>query len=241
VTDDAVAAPGASIAKGRSAEIFEYGEGKVLRRLQGGRAVAAHEPVVMRAVRAAGYPVPEVFHVHGGDMVMERVAGIDMVKDIERRPWRARRYGALLADLHARLAAIPVDPAVLSGDDVSVAYGAPEVYVHGDLHPMNVMLTNRGPVVIDWEGSRIGPRDADAAITWMLLEVGELDDVPWWLRPIVGLVRSQLRRAFLAGVPRPSAATISAVCEFRLSRDPHMRPVEQERIREFRALHGAVE
>jgi aminoglycoside phosphotransferase (APT) family kinase protein len=234
----ATPAPGSLIAKGRSAEIFEYGEGKVLRRLRDGRTVPAHEPVVMRAVRAAGYPVPEVFDVDGGDMVMERVAGVDMVKDIERRPWRARRYGALLADLHTRLAAIPIDPAMLSGDEVTVAYGAPEVYVHGDLHPMNVILTDHGPVVIDWEGARIGPRDADAAITWMLLAIGELDDVPWFLRPIVGLVRAQLLRAFLAGVPRPSAATIRAACEFRLTRDRNMRPVEQDRIKQFMAEHA---
>jgi aminoglycoside phosphotransferase (APT) family kinase protein len=233
-----MAAPGALIAKGRSAEIFEYGDERVLRRLRDGRAVPAHEPVVMRAVRAAGYPVPEVFDVDGGDMVMERVAGVDMVKDIERRPWRARRYGALLADLHARLAAIPVDHAVLASDEVPVAYGAPEVYVHGDLHPMNVILTDRGPVVIDWEGARIGPRDADAAITWMLLAIGELDDVPWFLRPIVGLVRAQLVSSFLAGVPKPSAATIRAACEFRLTRDRNMRPVEQERIKQFMAEHG---
>jgi aminoglycoside phosphotransferase (APT) family kinase protein len=238
VTDDAVAAPGALIAKGRSAEIFEHGEGRVLRRLRDGRAVPAFEPVVMRAVRAAGYPVPEVFEVSGGDMVMERVAGVDMVKDIERRPWRARRYGAMLADLHVRLAAIPVGPDVLAGGDVPVAYGTPEVYVHGDLHPMNVILTGHGPVVIDWEGSRVGPRDADSAITWMLLEIGELDDVPWFLRPIVGLVRSQLLRRFLAGVPKPSAATVRAACEFRLTRDRNMRPVEQERIRVFMGEHG---
>ena len=234
----ATPAPGSLIAKGRSAEIFEYGDGKVLRRLRDGRTVPAHEPVVMRAVRAAGYPVPEVFDVDGGDMVMERVAGVDMVKDIERRPWRARRYGALLADLHTRLAAIPVDPAALSGDEVPVAYGALEVYVHGDLHPMNVILTDGRPVVIDWEGARIGPRDADAAITWLLLEIGELDDVPWFLRPIVGLVRSQLLGRFLAGVPKPSAETIRAVCEFRLTRDRNMRPVEQERIKQFMAEHG---
>jgi aminoglycoside phosphotransferase (APT) family kinase protein len=226
------------IAKGRSAEIFEHGAGKVLRRLRDERTVPAHEPLVMRAVRAAGYPVPEVFEVAGGDMVMERVAGVDMVKDIERRPWRARRYGAMLADLHRRLREIPVDPSVVAGDRVPAAYGAPEVYVHGDLHPMNVMLTDHGPIVIDWEGSRIGPCDADVAITWMLLEIGELDDVPWFLRPIVGLVRAQLLRAFLAGVSKPSAATIRSACEFRLNRDRNMRPVEMERIRQFMAEHG---
>ena len=72
----------------------------------------------------------------------------------------------------------------------------------------------------------------------MLLEIGELDDVPWFLRPIVGLVRAQLLRAFLAGVPKPSAATIRSACEFRLNRDRHMRPVEMERIRQFMADHG---
>jgi len=226
------------IAKGRSADIFECGEGKVLRRLRGERTVAAEEPIVMQAVRAAGYPVPEVYEVAGGDMVMERIAGVDMVKDIERRPWRARRYGVMLADLHRRLSDIPVDASVIEGDRVPAAYGTPEVYVHGDLHPMNVILTEAGPVVIDWEGARIGPRDADAAITWMLLEIAEVDDVPRWLRPIVGLVRAQLLRAFLAGVPKPSAATVRAACEFRLNRDRNMRPIEMERIRQFMADHG---
>ena len=226
--------PGALIAKGRSADVFEYGDSTVLRRLRDGRRVAEAEPAVMRAVRAAGYPVPEVFEVDGPDMVMERVAGVDMVKGIERRPWRGRRYGRILADLHRRLSEIPWD----GGRHVPGAYGAPEVYVHGDLHPMNVILTDQGPVVIDWEGARVGPRDADVAITWMLMEIGEVDDVPWYLRPIVGLVRAQLLNAFLAGVPTPSAATIRAVCEHRLTRDRNMRPAEQERIRRFMAEHG---
>jgi aminoglycoside phosphotransferase (APT) family kinase protein len=225
--------PGALIAQGRSAEIFEYGDGKVLRRLRDGRSVPEHEPIVMRAVRAAGYPVPEVFEVDGGDMVIERVAGVDMVKDIERRPWRARRYGAMLADLHRRLSDIPIDV-----DEVPAEYGAPEVYVHGDLHPMNVILTDKGPVVIDWEGARVGPRDADVAITWMLMEIGEVDDVPWHLKPIVNLVRAQLLAAFLRGVPKPSKETVRAAGDYRLNRDRNMRPTEQERIKQFIVQHG---
>ena len=179
-----------------------------------------------------------MFEVDGGDMVIERVAGIDMVKDIERHPWRARRHGAMLADLHSRLASIPVDPAVLTSGDVPVAYGTPDAYVHGDLHPMNVILTEHGPVVIDWEGARIGPRDGDVAMTWLLLEIAELDSVPWYLRPIVGFVRDRLVQRFRAGVPAPSAATIRAVCDYRLTRDRNMRPAEQERIKRFMAEHG---
>jgi aminoglycoside phosphotransferase (APT) family kinase protein len=191
----------------------------------------------MRAVRAAGYPAPEVFSVDGPDMVMERVVGVDMLEDLERHPWRARRFGAMLADLHVRLTAIPADPAIVESGEVTVAYGAPEVYVHGDLHPANVILTVEGPVVIDWERARIGPADAEVASTWLLIEVGEPDDVPLPLRLIVGLIRRQLLRSFLAGVPRPSRETVRAMCDSRSS-DPNMRPDELDRIRAFSTRHG---
>jgi aminoglycoside phosphotransferase (APT) family kinase protein len=228
--------PGALIARGRSADIYEYGDGKVLRRRKQA-AIPAHEPIVMRAVRTAGYPAPEVFAVDGGDMILERIEGVNLLKDLERRPWRARRFGSLLADLHMRLAAIVPDPSLVADRHVPSAYGSPEVFVHGDLHPMNVILTAQGPVVIDWEGARLGPRDADVAATWLLLAEGEPDDVPLLLRPLVGLIRSQLLRAFLAGVPRPTPATVRAVCDSRMS-DPNMKPVELERIKQFRERYG---
>lgn len=238
MTPTAGSEPGPLLASGRSADIYEYGPGKVLRRRRGHRGpIPAHEPLVMRAVRACGYPAPEIFAVDGHDMVLERIVGVDMVKDLERHPWRAGRFGAILAHLHVRLGAVAVDPEVVAGGEVPVAYGSPEVFVHGDLHPANVILTDRGPVVIDWEGARLGPRDAEVASTWLLLEIAELDDVPILLRPLVGLIRSRLVRRFLEGVSPPSAATVRAVCESRLS-DPNMRPGEQERIRRFKARHG---
>jgi len=237
VTDAVAPEPGPLIAAGRSADIYEYGEGKVLRRRRRPGPIPAHEPIVMRAVRAAGFPAPKVFAVDGSEIVMERVVGIDMVKDLEKHPWRARRFGVMIAELHVQLAAIDADPEIVAGGQVDIAYGDAEVYVHGDLHPANVILTDRGPVVIDWERARIGPRDAEVASTWLLLEIGELDAVPALLRPIIGLIRSQLLKRFLAGVPRPSPQTIRAMCDSRLG-DPNMRPVELERIRAFRAEHG---
>jgi aminoglycoside phosphotransferase (APT) family kinase protein len=120
---------------------------------------------------------------------------------------------------------------------VPTGFGTPEVFVHGDLHPMNVILTNRGPVVIDWEGAKLGPRDADVAITWLLIEIGEPGEVPGLVRPVVGLIRSQLLRAFLARVSPPTTATVRAVCDSRIT-DHNMKPVELERIAQFRERHG---
>jgi aminoglycoside phosphotransferase (APT) family kinase protein len=236
VTGEVPAEPGPLIANGRSADIYAYGDGRVLRRRRRG-PIPRHEPAVMRAVRSAGYPAPEVFAVDGSDMVLERVVGTDMLKDLERHPWRARRFGAMLADLHVQLASIPADPKLVAAGEVEVGYGEPEVYVHSDLHPGNVILTRDGPVVIDWEGARAGPRDAEVASTWLVLRVGEPDDLPRLLRPIVGLIRSQLLRSFLAGVPSPSRETVRAICDSRLT-DHNMRPTELDRIRAFRAEHG---
>lgn len=101
-----------------------------------------------------------------------------------------------------------------------------------------MLLTAHGPVVVDWEGAGVGAADADAATTWLLLASAEPDDVPKAIRPIVGLIRRTLLRAFLDGVPRPRGETIVAVCDLRL-KDKNMKPAELERIRAFRLEHAA--
>jgi aminoglycoside phosphotransferase (APT) family kinase protein len=46
---------------------------------------------------------------------------------------------------------------------------AGETIVHLDLHPENVILTERGPMVIDWRNARDGPADLDTALTALIL------------------------------------------------------------------------
>ena len=69
-------------------------------------------------------------------------------------------------DLHDRLHALP---ARLSTDPA-------DRILHLDLHPLNVMLTSRGPVVIDWRNATEGPADFDVAMTALIfaeVAVGE--------------------------------------------------------------------
>ena len=65
------------LAAGRDADVFGLSGGRVLRRLRHG-VVAEHEVDVMRHVAAAGYPVPRVHDVDGGDIVMDRLDGPTM-------------------------------------------------------------------------------------------------------------------------------------------------------------------
>ena len=44
--------------------------------------------------------------------------------------------------------------------------------IHLDLHPLNVMITGKGPVVIDWPNAARGDGNTDVALTWVLLAAG---------------------------------------------------------------------
>jgi aminoglycoside phosphotransferase (APT) family kinase protein len=50
-----------------------------------------------------------------------------------------------------------------------------ERVLHLDLHPANVVLTPRGPVLIDWTNATDGPPDLDVALTAVILAQAAAD------------------------------------------------------------------
>ncbi|MFE5309558.1 phosphotransferase [Isoptericola sp. NPDC056605] len=80
--------------------------------------------------------------VDGPGMLLERLAGPTLADELLAGRRDAGEAGALLASLHARLHALPWPDGPL---------------LHLDLHPSNVVLAARGPVVIDWTDARTGP------------------------------------------------------------------------------------
>ena len=123
----------------------------------------------MEYARANGYPVPAVEEISddGTDLVMERLTGPSMVVAISRRPWTLLHHASVLADLHRRLHDIPA-PHWLP----PAPCGEGDRLLHLDLHPLNVMLAARGPVVIDWPNAARGEGPIDVALTWVLLASG---------------------------------------------------------------------
>lgn len=98
---------GPLLAAGRTAEVFAWGDGEVLKLLRPGfpPELADLEARLVAAVRATGFAVPAVravVEVNGRrGVVFDRVDGPSMWQEILRRPWTARRWARGLAELHA--------------------------------------------------------------------------------------------------------------------------------------------
>lgn len=220
---------GALLASGRDSEIFEYGPGLVLRRSRSRRSLAK-EAATMRYVTERGYPAPRVeeLSADGSELVMERIEGRTMLQQLQHRPWTYRRQAATLASLHRRLHELPAPDWVpaLSADGACL--------VHLDLHPLNVILAPRGPVVIDWTNAARGSAATDVALTWVLMAAAEIPGPRWWTA-LDGIMRASFVRAFLRHFDRASVrAALPAVVEWK-SRDRNIRPTEVAAMR--RLLH----
>ena len=213
------------LASGRDADIFDYGPGLVLRRTRTGRSLET-EARVMEYARAQGFPVPAVEELDddGTSMVMERIEGMDMVTVLAKQPWTVSRQGRLLGELHRRLHRIAA-PQWLSPSPV----GDGDALLHLDLHPLNVMLTAEGPVVIDWTGACRGPGDVDVALAWVLLVAGQIPGGRV-LSKLLDTGRALLVRSFLSGFDRRAVASrLHEVVSYKVT-DPHMSTAERDRM-----------
>ena len=189
------------IAAGREAEILQWDERCVVRLYRDARhpRAVAHEVAAMEAVRQVLPVVPEV---HGvveiagrPGIVIDRVDGPDLLSLVERDPGQAATAGRITAEVHARIHAVVAPPTL---PDLRGAVAArlvrgqlPPVVTtralalldrlpdgdrlcHGDLHPGNVILAERGPVVIDWQHASCGDPHADFVRTRLLVACGAL-------------------------------------------------------------------
>jgi aminoglycoside phosphotransferase (APT) family kinase protein len=189
--------------RGRASHVTDLGDGTVLR--IGGDP--EREASIMEHARAHGFPVPAVRELRRGGMVLERVDGPTMAEHLGRRPWQLARQVRLLADLHHLLHAIPFDGGSL---------------LHLDLHPENVMLGARGPVVIDWTNARGGDPDADVALTWLILATS------------AGLPGRLAARIFRSRVGEAVVRRgLAEAARFRLA-DVNVTASEKDRVRRIR-------
>jgi Ser/Thr protein kinase RdoA (MazF antagonist) len=221
------AAP-SKIAEGRQAEIFDWGEGEVLRlyRDAGAGEMADREILALAAVRAVlpGAPAPHrrLDWRRRPGILMERLAGRGLLGEIQRRPWRVWELARLSGRVHAELNAVraPAElpelraelrrriageesiPDALRTAALEELERLPDgtALCHGDFHPDNVLLCAAGPAVIDWPLATRGDPCADFARTALMMRAGAVPPgAPALVRWFEWTGRGLFARAYAGG------------------------------------------
>lgn len=184
---------GQPIAYGRTAEIYAWHPGQVLKLFYDGFGLEKieNEARIARAVHASGLPAPAVGEIicvnNRYGLLYERIYGESMFKMFQRKPWNVFRYARRMAELHAELhiSTIQVDlpsqrheleknirhaealPAQLQFKVLAALETLPDGdrLCHGDFWPANILITAQGEIIIDWIHAARGNPLADLART----------------------------------------------------------------------------
>lgn len=208
--------------------MFDQGDGTVLRRYRSDRDSTV-EAELMTWLRSAGLPVPAVRHAAGRDLLMEKVTGPTMLADIQLRPWMAVSHMRILARVQRALGAISAPSWVRTDHRVPAGRSV----VHLDLHPMNVILSPTGPVVIDWTNAKRGDSDFDAAMSYVVMATAETRGT---VEHLAQRTLTQLFRSFRGR--QAIGRNLTAAASFRRD-DPNITPAEQIAISRILARPSA--
>ena len=254
---------GPMIARGRTAEIFLWKDNQVLKLFLDWCPAHWIEAEVRgtQAAYEAGLPVPAVermVEVEGRlGIVFERIDGPSMLGLVGSKPWKLFRLARTLAELHAEMHSreVPELPSQRRGleraiqrEDV-LPVNTKEALLkaleqlpdgsalcHGDFHPENIIMSSRGPIIIDWMAAKQGNPLADVARTWLLNRLAYLKaGIPerWIIPPMRAFFHSVYLRRYLQirpGSREQIAAWLLPVMAARLAENI---PGEEERFLAF--------
>lgn len=192
---------GELVGSGRSADVYEHEPGWVLRRYREPRDTE-REVAGMEHARAHGFPAPEARALSDTEIVMRRLEGPTMLDELGHKPWLIGRHAKTLASLHKRLHAIKAP------DWLPTPVREGSALLHLDLHPDNVILTERGPMVIDWPNVARGPGLGDVAYTWIIVSTAGAPREDLRTRITTATGRRLFLRAFLSQFDRAQCAEI---------------------------------
>lgn len=228
------------IALGRTAEIYSYGEGKVVKLFLS----TTPQPWIDKEIEIGKYiqdtqlPVPRVYERVKVDnregVIYERIEGPSLLNELATKPWNVVKYARLMAKLHVQIHEVKA-PASLETQREWATGGIPDSkkistemktsilqlldslpdgnqLCHGDFHPGNIIITHRGPVIIDWMTVSKGIASGDVARTSIILEAAKAPEgtpMRWLLEWVRKLLLTTYLKTYLQLRPKVKSSLIS--------------------------------
>ncbi|WP_054943064.1 phosphotransferase family protein [Paenibacillus ihuae] len=216
---------GNRIGVGRTAEVWEHGEGTILKLYLEDFPTAAVEQEfkVSTYVHAQGIRTPrplELIESEGrSGIVFQQIHGRSLLAMIGEKPWRLAEYSKKLAALHYNLHQLEGNPELglykdylrkniisapmLTMEEKSAVLEQLEKLpegsklCHGDFHPDNVLLDEEA-WIIDWMTGITGNPAADTARSVLMLSIGAMPPgTSLFTRVVTGFIRQRLTKGYI--------------------------------------------
>ncbi|HTX79828.1 MAG TPA: aminoglycoside phosphotransferase family protein [Longilinea sp.] len=231
---------GPLIARGRTAEVYAWQDGQIVKLFYTWCPPqwVQNEIDIGHAISALPVPTPKLFasiEINGRQgIIYERVTGPSMLKLATSKPWLLFRMARLLAELQAEMHRQPGTglpalrpsleytikqveslPADLKESVLRLLTTLPDgtALCHFDFHPDQVLITAKGPVILDWMTARQGHPLADVARTSIILKFSQVPGAGKLEQTIIDLWRRLFYRAYVN-------------CYFELNPDATMSTIE---------------
>ncbi|MEC0170124.1 aminoglycoside phosphotransferase family protein [Paenibacillus graminis] len=231
--------PGKQIGEGRTAEVREYGTGKILKLYRGDIPAhyVEHEYEVSKYVYQQGVQTPQPIELvtleERKGIIFQQIHGGSMLRLIGEKPWRLGGYARQLASLHHDLHKLQGAEAFGRQKDIlrSSIIAAPMLtmeektpvlekleqlpeggrLLHGDFHPDNVLIDGQA-WTIDWMTGMTGNPAGDAARSVIMFSMGALPPgTSLATRLVTGFIRQRLTKGYIGEYLRLSGRSYAEV------------------------------
>jgi aminoglycoside phosphotransferase (APT) family kinase protein len=235
---------GTKIGQGYTAEVYARSEKEIVKLFHQHipNFIVDFEFSVSKAVEETQLPVPKVLGKTEAEgrqaIVYERITGPSMLQTISSKPWKISGEARRLAELHAsihikevhtlpsqremlerniRLAEGLTDDKKAFIFDVLSRLPDDNKLCHGDFHPGNILLSPKGPILIDWCTGTKGNPAADAARTVLLLSHASVPPgTPAIIRQLINFSRSRLCNTYITQYRKLTGISIEQLKEWEL-------------------------
>jgi len=244
---------GKLIGQGRTSEVFEWGQDKILKLFRTGLPKTAIENEYKASIKIYEQLnlTPKVYELieidNRSGIVYERINGITMMKVIASKPWKVRKEAQRLAELH-KLIQQKVDfklskykirlkdnisSTMLLQEDVKARLYEyideledDNILCHGDFHPDNVLITKNGEIIIDWMTATQGNPLTDIARTSIMFKFGVVPNKTYLEKQIINLIRSKFYLEYIKHYIKLTGVKIEQIEQWEL-------PVAAARLSEW--------